>query len=739
MKSKQEPIRIAQIVGKWLGGGVEAVVMNYYRNIDRSKIQFDFICDDDSTNIPYEEIESLGGKVILIPPYQKVFKYHKELKKVLKEGNYKIVHSHINTLSVFSLCAAWAAKVPVRIAHSHSTTNKKEWKKNILKNIFRPFVKFFATNYMACTDHAARWMFGNRKVDNGEVFVLNNAIELEKYKYNALSRKKIRDEFNIKDTTTVIGHVGRFVEQKNHRFLISVFNEYLKINNDSILMLIGQGPLIDEIKKMVKNFDIEGNVLFVGQKENVYEYYNAMDVFLFPSLYEGLGMVVVEAQTNGLPCVVSTEVPNVVDVSNCVSFVDLNSNISDWQSALCDNLNCNSDRTKNYNKLISSNFNIKNETDKLINKYLNYCGKYINILQIGMTDNHGGIEEFIYSFTSNINSEKIKFDFINMSNNKIVYEENISKYGNIYKVCNEFKHPIKCYFSLKKIMEDNKYSVVHINKNSVSSLITLYAAKKANIPIRILHSHNTKSNGGFLVNCLHAINKNMVSKLCTHFLACSHDAARWMFPNRIVLNNKYQIINNAINIDKFMFDPKIRDRKRIELNLNENDYVIGHVGRFVEQNHRFLLDVFNNYYKKNNNAKLVLVGVGPLMPEIVKFVKDNDIEKNVIFLNNRKDVNELYQAFDLFMFPSLYEGLGIVLIEAQATGLPCIASNALPKNSKITDLVEFVSLDNLDEWICRCGIINADRRKQFEIVKKSDYNLKKELNKLEKIYLKVLK
>ena len=121
-----KPIRIAQVIGKWVGGGVESVVMNYYRNINRDKIQFDFICDEDSTNIPYEEIEKLGGKVILVPPYQKAIKYHRKLKKVFKEEKYKIVHSHINTLSVFSLFAAKCAGVPVRIAHSHSTTNKKE-------------------------------------------------------------------------------------------------------------------------------------------------------------------------------------------------------------------------------------------------------------------------------------------------------------------------------------------------------------------------------------------------------------------------------------------------------------------------------------------------------------------------------------------------------------------------------------------------------------------------------------
>lgn len=126
---KNEPIKVAQIVGKWVGGGVESVIMNYYTNIDRVKVQFDFICDSDSTDIPYEKIEKLGGRVILIPPYQKILKYIKEQKRVLKENNYRIVHSHINTLSIFPLYAAKRAKVPVRIAHSHSTSNKIEKKK----------------------------------------------------------------------------------------------------------------------------------------------------------------------------------------------------------------------------------------------------------------------------------------------------------------------------------------------------------------------------------------------------------------------------------------------------------------------------------------------------------------------------------------------------------------------------------------------------------------------------------
>ncbi len=321
------PIRIAQIMGKWLGGGVEAVVMNYYRHIDRNKIQFDFICDNDSTNIPYEEIEKLGGKVILIPPYQKVFKYHKDLKRVLKEGKYKIVHSHINTLSVFSLFAAKCAGVPIRIAHSHSTTNKKEKKKNLLKQILRPFSKLFATDYMCCSEFSGRWLFGNKEYDKGNVYLLNNAIDLEKFKFDENIRREKRKELKIDDDTLVIGHIGRFVEQKNHRFLIDIFNEVHKQNNNSLLLLAGQGPLMEEMKEKVENLGLNDSVQFLGQRDDVAELYQAMDLFLFPSLYEGLGMVLIEAQINKLQCLVSDNVPKIVKISDGIEFISLNKNI----------------------------------------------------------------------------------------------------------------------------------------------------------------------------------------------------------------------------------------------------------------------------------------------------------------------------------------------------------------------------------------------------------------------------
>lgn len=365
---KQEPIRVAQIIGKWLGGGVESVVMNYYRHIDKSKIQFDFICDEDSTNIPYEEIEKLGGKVILIPPYQKVFKYHKELKKILKEGNYKIVHSHINTLSVFSLFAAKCAGVPVRIAHSHSTTNKKEKKKNLLKQILRPFSKVFATDYMCCSELAGRWLFGNKEYDNGNVYLLNNAIDLDKFKYDEKLRKEKRKELNIKEDTLVIGHVGRFVEQKNHRFLIDIFNEIHKKNDSAILLLAGQGPLQKEIKNKTHELGLESKVKFLGQINDTYKLYQALDIFVLPSLYEGLPVVGVEAQATGLLCELSNDMTKETKVLDTTRFISLNTSAEEWATIILDDYS-KFKRHDTTSEITKNNFNIKTEAKKLEEKY----------------------------------------------------------------------------------------------------------------------------------------------------------------------------------------------------------------------------------------------------------------------------------------------------------------------------------------------------------------------------------
>ena len=237
-------IRVAQVVGKMNGGGVEAVVMNYFRHIDRTKIQFDFIVDSDSTLIPRKEIESLGGRVFEIEPYQHIIEYQRELLHLFKQEAWTIVHSHINTLSVFPLRAAKKAGVPVRIAHSHSTSGKGEYAKNAAKWALRSLANVYPTNRAACSETAGRWLFG----ETHDYTLFYNAIDLRKYAFDVNERRRIRNELAIGDGTFVVGHVGRFMTQKNHSFLISAFARFLKLEPDSLLLLAGNGNLLPQAK-----------------------------------------------------------------------------------------------------------------------------------------------------------------------------------------------------------------------------------------------------------------------------------------------------------------------------------------------------------------------------------------------------------------------------------------------------------------------------------------------------------
>lgn len=357
-------MRVAQIVGKMNNGGVEAVVMNYYRHIDRSKVQFDFIVDEDSTYIPREEIESLGGRVYIVPPYQKLNRYMSALIKIFKENQYKIVHSHINTLSVFPLYAAKKAGIPVRIAHNHSTAAPGEWKKNILKYTLRPFAKVYATHYAACSRYAGEWLFGKKSMECGKVTIFNNAIDLDKFKFDENVRNEVRKELGL-EGKFVIGHVGRFCYQKNQEFLIDVFEEVYKQNHNAVLMLVGDGPDRKKIEEKV-NINLKTRVLFLGNRNDVNRLYQAMDVFVFPSRYEGLGMAAVEAQLCGVRTVMSDRVPNDAVILNSTLRLSLNDSVQGWAEGIL--------RKKDVGEIENcrySEYDISKESIKLLNYYEN--------------------------------------------------------------------------------------------------------------------------------------------------------------------------------------------------------------------------------------------------------------------------------------------------------------------------------------------------------------------------------
>ena len=361
-----EPIRIAQILNRMDSGGIEAVVMNYYRHMDRSQVQFDFYLAEDSSFPQREELERLGAGIYLIPPYSKPFAYHNALYKAFKEKKYRIVHAHLSTMSVFPLCAAWRAGVPVRICHNHTTAHWGEGMKTLLKYILRPFNKIFATDYFACGETAGRWMYGDRCFDAGKVTVMPNAIDTDKFAYDPEARVRLREELGIPQDAFVVGHVGRFMYQKNHSFLIDIFAELLKDKPDARLLLIGEGELMGQIREKVRRLGIEGRAVFTGARKDVNKLYSVMDVFCLPSFYEGLGMVAWEAAANGVPIVLSDKIPEEANVDRKNMVLSLDENILIWVKEL----------EKEKKRLGVDVPKIKNEAILLMKKYKIFFSKF---------------------------------------------------------------------------------------------------------------------------------------------------------------------------------------------------------------------------------------------------------------------------------------------------------------------------------------------------------------------------
>ncbi len=333
-KRMKEPIRIAHIMGNMNSGGVEAVVMNYYRAMDRTQVQFDFFVHKTSSFPQREEIERLGGRYYFLPQYTRVFSYHRTLKRLLQENKYIAVHSHINTMSFFSLFAAFRAGVPVRICHNHSTAYWGEGVKTLLKYMLRPFAKLFATDYFACGERAGRWMYGNRCFKQGKVHVLPNAVDIERYRFRKDARTALRQTFSIAEETLTIGHVGRYTYAKNHAFLLDIFAALHQEKPDSVLLLVGEGELETQIRKRIHALGLDDCVLLPGVRDDVNKIYSAMDVLCLPSYYEGMPVVLVEAQASGLPCVVSDRVTDEIKSLHLIKRLSISETTAKWQQAL---------------------------------------------------------------------------------------------------------------------------------------------------------------------------------------------------------------------------------------------------------------------------------------------------------------------------------------------------------------------------------------------------------------------
>lgn len=359
-----QPIRILHVVTYMGRGGLESMIMNYYRRIDRSKVQFDFLVHRDFRADYDDEIEALGGRIFRIPrlvPWSKNYLHALEAF-FHSHPAYKIVHVHQDCLSSVILKVAKKCGVPVRIAHSHNSNQDKNLK-YLIKLFYKKQIPTYATQLFACSKEAGNWMFGGASYR-----VLNNAIDATQYRFDAERREQMRWALGIDEHTFVAGHVGRFHPQKNHAFLLDVFAKVKKQSADSVLLLVGDGDLRAKMEQKAASLGISDSIIFTGIRSDVPDLMQAMDCFVFPSHYEGLALVAVEAQAAGLPCIVSDGVPKECVKTNLVRHLPLSSGTVHWaEEILKTPINSHRDIRE---QIVQSGYDIEANAQWLQNFYL---------------------------------------------------------------------------------------------------------------------------------------------------------------------------------------------------------------------------------------------------------------------------------------------------------------------------------------------------------------------------------
>lgn len=362
-------IRILHYIGELQFGGSQAFVMELYRKLDKSRFQFDFVTFPNQGNTEYyREIIDYGGKVYECPQYngKNHFKFVKWWKSFFKNhGEYKVLHGHVRSVASIYIPIAKSAGC-FTIAHSHSTSNGHGFS-SLIKDLYQYPVRYQADYMMACSLDAGLWMFGKRVINSDRYKTFPNAIDARVFVYSSEERLRMRSQLGVSADTLLIGHVGRMTYPKNHSFLIQVFYDLQK-QCDAKLLLVGDGELRTEIEKQIFDYGIEDRCILVGSQRNVQDYYQAIDIFAFPSFWEGFGISVIEAQASGLPCVVSNNVPrNVSVIPELVTFVDLNKQA--WVDYILDYKGV--ERINRHEDIIKAGFDITSNIKQIEELYLN--------------------------------------------------------------------------------------------------------------------------------------------------------------------------------------------------------------------------------------------------------------------------------------------------------------------------------------------------------------------------------
>ena len=363
-------VKVLTILSGLDGGGVENILLNYYQNMDREKVHIDFIVHSQHIGKLEDKFEKLGSKIYRVTPKTVSLKKNiVEIYRIMKDNKYDIVHSRMNVKGMTHLITAWLCGIKIRMIHNHMAYVPKQGKMKYLTPPAKVICKLFATHWLACSDAAAVDMFGEKAYKQGKVIVVNNAIDAEKYDFNPELRRSVRDEFNIKDEF-VIGVVGRFHEQKNHKFMLKIFKEVLNKNRNVKLMLVGGGELDKEVHQWVDEYGLNDFVIFTGIRTDVPRLLQGMDIFVLPTLYEGFGNVFVEAQAAGLKTIASLEgVPKSTKLTDLIEYVSLKESPETWADIILKYQN-GYKRESQIKRIREAGFDVKEQAAFLENMYI---------------------------------------------------------------------------------------------------------------------------------------------------------------------------------------------------------------------------------------------------------------------------------------------------------------------------------------------------------------------------------
>lgn len=364
----RQPIRVLNMFTVMDRGGAETMVMNYYRHIDRTKVQFDFLVHREQRGAYDDEIERMGGRIYrMCPIYPQNFsRYKRDLRTFFRaHPEYKIIHSHMSELGYFAFREAKRQGVPVRICHAHNAPHGFDVKM-IMRTYFKKRMMPYLTHLFMCGEESGKWLYGEK--NKSRFIMLNNAIDAALYSFDTSKREKMRQQFGLTDEL-VVGHVGRFNPQKNHPFLLDVFAALLKKESDAVLLLVGGGDDMPQIQAKAEALGIAEHVRFLGVRSDVADLMQAMDVFVFPSLYEGLPVTMVEAQASGLPCIISDKVPpECILTEGLVNIMPLSASPEAWAEKILAKRAI--PRTDRRAEIAAHGFDISTEAVKLQEFYL---------------------------------------------------------------------------------------------------------------------------------------------------------------------------------------------------------------------------------------------------------------------------------------------------------------------------------------------------------------------------------